>query len=101
MNGLVSYLGSLRLLRLDALDLGEGNVEVGAVLLVAPHNLPQLLLTLFEQVLVQEGAATAVLIYRTLLYSGTTACMHRQWALLYSTPPYKMNKKVLKRHEKN
>ena len=49
------YLGSLRLLGLDPLDLGERDVEVGAVLLVAPRNLPQLLLALFEQVLVQEG----------------------------------------------
>ena len=64
----LGYLGSLRLLGLDPLDLGEGDVEVGAVLLVAPRNLPQLLLTLFEQVLVQEGAATEVLIFFSTLY---------------------------------
>ena len=76
----LGYLGSLRLLWLDPLDLGEGDVKVGAVLLVAPRNLPQLLLALFEQVLVQEGAATEVLI-------------------LFSTL-YKMNKKN-SRHEKD
>ena len=62
----LGYLGSLRLLGLDPLDLGEGDVEVGAVLLVAPRNLPQLLLALFEQVLVQEGAAVSRF---TLLYT--------------------------------
>ena len=50
------YLGCLRLLGLDSLDLGVGDVEIRAVLLVPPGHLPQLLLPLFEQVLVEEGA---------------------------------------------
>ena len=52
----------MRLLGLDPLDLGERDVEVGAVLLVAPRNLPQLLLPLFEEMLVQEGAKVAIMI---------------------------------------
>ena len=56
------YLRCLRLLWLDPLDLGVGDVEVGAVLLVAPRNLPQLLLPLFEEMLVQEGAKVAIMI---------------------------------------
>ena len=70
----LGYLGSLRLLGLDPLDLGEGDVEVGAVLLVAPRNLPQLLLALFEQVLVQEGAATAVLHCSVLILDESSGC---------------------------
>ena len=50
------------MLGLDALDLGVGDVEVGAVLLVAPGHLPQLLLALTEQVLVEEGATEAIVI---------------------------------------
>merc|ERR1719507_392227 len=40
----VGDLGCLRMLGLDALDLGVGDVEVGAVLLVAPGHFPQLVL---------------------------------------------------------
>ena len=58
----LSYLGSLRLLWLDPLDLGVGDVEIRAVLLVPPGHLPQLLLPLFEQVLVEEGAEVGIMI---------------------------------------
>ena len=54
------------MLGLDPLDLGEGDVEIGAVLLVPPRDLPQLLLPFFEEVLMEESATTEIMILEPL-----------------------------------